>query len=70
MLRAMTEPALMTFSNIEAITFISMQTRPILQCFHVDLMFGLHTAQCIRITKRMVICFSTFLSCYGNQVLF
>jgi len=30
-------------------------------------MCGYHTAQCIGITKLMVICFSTFYCCYGNR---
>jgi len=42
-----------------------MQNCLILQCFHIDLIFGYHTAQCIGITKLMVICFSTFYCCYG-----
>jgi len=44
-----------------------MQNWLILQCFHIDLIFGYHTAQCIGITKPMAICFSTFYCCYGNR---
>jgi len=45
-----------------------MQNWLILQCFHIDLIFGYHTSQCIGITKPMAICFSTFYCCYGNRL--
>jgi len=44
-----------------------MQNWLILQCFHIDLIFGKHTVPCKGITKLMVICFSTFYCCYGNH---
>jgi len=64
----MTTPALMAFSNIEAINFyFNAKLTNFAICFHIISIFDLHTAQCIGITKRMVVCFSTFDGCRGNH---
>jgi len=63
-LRAITKPALMTFSYISAITFYLYATFTIFSMFYIEKIFGLHTFQGIGITKRIEVCFSTLLSGY------